>query len=172
MRSNHRVVLGVLAMGLGMVAMSGCKPSQAPATTSPPDHVHEKGKMLIADVGKYHALLTAHLSSKDGNELDIFIETATENPEQAKPVGLPLASFKAKVSRAGDDKLYEVEFTPAPMEERKDDKPGTCSHFVGKAPWMKKEDTLDVVATIPMGGKDELAHWKEFSPAKYAHHED
>src|SRR5262245_13249304 len=54
------------------------------------DHVHERGKMLIADAGKYHALLTAHLSPQ-GNELDIFFETAEEkNPA---PVAIPMESF-------------------------------------------------------------------------------
>ena len=75
---NERVVPFLLILGL--LAGAGCKDDKTGTpkgdTTSQggdePGHSHERGKMLLADVGrKYHALLTAHLSSKDGNELSL-----------------------------------------------------------------------------------------------------
>jgi hypothetical protein len=53
--------------------ISGAGGSRQTSANNVHGHSHERGKMLLTDVGtKYHALLTAHLSSKDGNELDIF----------------------------------------------------------------------------------------------------
>ena len=162
-----------LALATLMVTLlidTGCTPPAAkPKASSSADHghSHESGKKLLADAGKYHAALTAHLSSKDGNELDIFFETTS----QAKPVALPLPSFKAEVQLG--EELKEITFEPAPADERpKDEKPGTCSHFVAKAPWMKPTDNLYVVVKIPIDGKEETIRWKDFNPKKYAHHED
>lgn len=126
--------------------------------------------MLIADAGKHHALLTAHLSAKEGNELDIFFETATEkNPT---PVTVALESFTAQI-KSGDDDIKDLKFECAPAEERpKGEKPGTCSHFVAKAPWIKADERLIVVVRIPMDGKEVTIRWKDFLPKKYAHHED
>lgn len=126
--------------------------------------------MLIADAGKYHALLTAHLSPK-GNELDIFFETtSSKNP---KPVALPLPSFTAYAQRAGEDQRHELKFECAPAEERpKDEKPGTCSHFVAKAEWMKPTDDLAVVFHLELDGKRYRVIWENFIPKKYAHHEE
>lgn len=93
--------------GLSLItfALIGC--AQKPADQSTPStpstlvgksgdeggHSHEKGKMMLADAGRYHALLTAHLS-KDGHELDLFFETVDPNP---KPVALPLTVLKASI---------------------------------------------------------------------------
>jgi hypothetical protein len=90
--------------------------------------------MLLADVGrKYHALLTAHLSSKDGNELDMFFET--QDDKNPIPVAIPVESFKAQVRVGGQDQAKEVKFEPAPKEERpKGEREGTCSHFIAKVP--------------------------------------
>jgi len=135
-----------------------------------PGHSHERGKMLLADAGKYHALLTAHLSSKDGNELDIFFETADE--KKPTPVAIPYESFTAQARTAGGE-LKELKFECAPADERpKGEKKGTCSHFVAKAPWMKPDDTLYVAAKIKLDGEEVTARWKDFNPKKYAHHED
>jgi hypothetical protein len=124
--------------------------------------------MKLADAGHYHAALTAHLSRKDGNELDVFFETADEVP---KPVPLPLAAFKAAAkTAAGEDRV--LEFEPAPKDERKDDPDGKCSHFVAKAGWMNPDDVLTVTATVPVHGEPKALEWKDFNPRKYAHHID
>jgi hypothetical protein len=132
-------------------------------------HSHEKDKMLIADAGDYHFLLTAHLA-KAGNELDVFIETPVSQDPQ--PVALPLKSFTAQAT-VGDGEAQTLTFEPAPPEERPtgegDEK---CSHFVAKAGWMKPEDTLYVVARITVDGKELTARWENFLPGKYAHHHE
>lgn len=128
--------------------------------------------MLLADVGrKYHALLTAHLSSKDGNELDIFFET--QDDENPAPAAIPVESFAAHVRVAGEDQAKEIKFEPAPIEERpKGEKSGTYSHFVAKAPWMKASDNLNVVVFLTLEGERYRVIWENFNPKKYAHHED
>lgn len=129
-------------------------------------HSHERGKMLIADAGPYHALLTAHLS-KDGNELGIFFETPVDKDPQ--PVALPLASFAAQAT-TGEGESQTLTFEPAPAEERPAGEKEGCSHFVAKAPWMKPEDDLLVVAKFTLDGKEVVARWKSFVPKTYAHH--
>ena len=126
-------------------------------------HSHERGKLLLADAGRYHAGLTAHLSSKEGNELDVIFETADAEP---KPVPLPLARYTA------DGQAHELVFEPAPKDERKDDPDGKCSHFSAKAAWMKANDVLTVSGTIPIEGKLHAIEWKDFNPKKYAHFEE
>lgn len=170
-------VLTALPMGCAPTAPA---PSpKAPATVPSADsaasattdhgHSHEKEKMLIADAGDYHFLLTAHLA-KAGNELDIFIETPVSKDPQ--PVALPLKSFTAQAT-VGDGEAQTLTFEPAPPEERPagegDDK---CSHFVAKAGWMKPEDTLYVVARITVDGKELTARWENFRPSKFAHHHE
>src|SRR5262249_50399551 len=100
----------------GTVGQSSTAGSQTSVNNAgTPEHTHERGKMLIADAGNYHALLTAHLSLKDGNELDIFFETAEEkNPT---PVAIPLESFTA-YAQTGEGDLKELEFECAPARER------------------------------------------------------
>ena len=73
------------------------------------EHSHERDRMLLADAGPYHAGLTAHLSSKTGNELDVFFETADKDH---KPVPLPLASFTA-TAKTSDGGEQVLEFKPA-----------------------------------------------------------
>lgn len=161
-----------------VVALVGCS---GPAPTGVPvpatkavehshGHSHERGKMLLADAGKYHAALTAHLSAKDGNELDIFFETADDPPA---PVALPLDKFTAAAWRVGDAAARGVLFEPAPADERPKDEPaGTCSHFVARAGWMTPDDDLTVTAEVEIGGRKRTITWKKFVPAKYAHHVD
>lgn len=130
-------------------------------------HSHERGKMLIADAGSVHALLTAHLAAA-GNELDIFFETPVDKDPQ--PVAIAVESFEAQAT-SGEGESQTLTFEPAPAEERPaGEKDGTCSHFVAKAPWMKPEDDLLVVAKFTVDGKEVVARWKTFNPKKYAHH--
>jgi hypothetical protein len=182
-----------IALGVGFVTITGCKDDKAANNPTPAQpaagpqggtsqpaaggvaagehgHSHERGKMKLADAGDSHALLTAHLSSKDGNELDIFLETADErNP---KPVAIADKAFVAQ-ARADGGEFQELKFEPAPADERpRDEKPGTASHFVAKAPWMKPTDNLYVVVKISIGGKEATVEWKDFNPKKFAHHED
>jgi hypothetical protein len=125
--------------------------------------------MLIADAGQYHALLTAHLA-KAGNELDLFFETSDER--SPAPVALPVQSL-AGHARAEGGEPHELKFGCAPADERPaGEKPGACSHFVAKAPWMKPTDRLHVVVRVPLEGGTYRVEWKDFNPRKYAHHEE
>jgi hypothetical protein len=124
--------------------------------------------MLLADAGHYHAGLAAHLSTKEGNELDVLFETADKEP---KPVPLPLTGFKA-TAKTADGKEHVLEFEPAPKNERKDDPDAKCSHFSAKAGWMKHADVLTVTATVDIHGKPTPIEWKGFNPKKYAHHDE
>jgi hypothetical protein len=160
----------------GLLTLAGCKDGQPSAgqpvktTGTEPGHSHERGKMLLTDAGKYHALLTAHLSPK-GNELDIFFETTDgKNPS---PVAIALGPFTAYAQRAGDAGPKELKFECAPAEERpKGEEPGTCSHFVPKAPWMKPADTLSLTIFLKLDGERYRVTWEHFNPKKYAHHEE
>ncbi len=132
-------------------------------------HSHERDKMLIADAGPYHALLTAHLS-KDGNELDIFFETPSEKDPQ--PMAISIESFEAQAT-AGEGEIQTLTFEPAPADERPaGEKAGTYSHFVAKAAWMNPDDDLLVVAKFTLDGKEVVGRWKHFVPKKHAHHAD
>jgi hypothetical protein len=171
-------LVGAALVALGLVVWAGDhQAGGAPAggkkekAKGKEGHSHERGKMLIADAGKkYPALLTAHLSKKDGNELDIFFETADD--KKPTPVAFPLKSFKAQVKPA-EGPPKEVVFECAPANERpKGEKPGTCSHFVAKVPWMKATDSLYVVVRLKLDGEDLSIRWRNFNPKKYAHHED
>lgn len=158
------------AMLFAAVGLCGCFNDPKPAPTAfksePHGHSHEREHMLVADAGHYHAALTAHLSQREGNELDIFFETIDTPP---KPLPLAVAKFTA-TARTADGKEHALEFEPAPVDERKDDPAGKCSHFVAKAGWMTPDDTLTVTTTVAIDGKPTPVEWKQFSPKKYAHH--
>jgi hypothetical protein len=128
--------------------------------------------MLIADAGKYHALLTAHLAQA-GNELDVFVETADDaSPAPVAVAAESLPGF-ARPEGLQPGQPHQLQFVCAPAEERpKGEKPGTCSHFVAKVPWMRATDRLNVIARIPVGGETYRVEWKDFDPKKYAHHEE
>jgi hypothetical protein len=168
-------ITGVLWLAAGLLAAAGCANNAGPsppATGRPADHggtghSHERGTMMLADAGtKYHALLTSHLDP-EGNELDIFFETAVD--QNPTPVALPMESFKA-VATAGAGEPKELDFRCAPADERPPgEKSGTCSHFVAKAPWMKPSDKLLVKATLRIDGEDVEVRWKDFDVKKYAH---
>lgn len=162
-----------LAAAAFLAGCSGQSAAPPPVVTargsSHDDHVHERGKMMLTDAGQYHAALTAHLSSKEGNELDVFFETT--DPKDPKPVALAVKSFAATAKRAGDGKEFELKFEPAPADERPKDEPeGLCSHFVAKAPGVGPDDVLTVTAELTIRGKLQTVTWKEFVPRKYAHH--
>ncbi|QJW93017.1 hypothetical protein [Frigoriglobus tundricola] len=159
-----------VSFALFAAALCGCPAPNPPATfqSESHGHSHEGGNWLLEDAGRYHAALSAHLSSKEGNELDVKFETVDTPP---KPVPLPLESFRA-TAKTADGKEHVLEFTPAPKEERKGDSDGKCSHFSAKAGWMKPEDTLVVTTTVPIDGKERTITWKDFNPKKYAHHEE
>jgi hypothetical protein len=146
------------------------RPKPVHESQPPTSHTHEKGKMQMADAGRYHALLTAHLS-KEGHELDLFFETAGRIP---KPVSLPFASLKASVQvRAGEGELKEIEFVPAPVAEQPADQPaGQYSHFVAKVPWMNPDVSHRVIIRATIDGKDEEIRWNDFLTRKFAHHSD
>ena len=157
------------------LALAGCSSSStAPSIRSAPveqehGHSHGRDKMMLADAGPIHAALTAHLA-KDGNELDIFLESADKD---AKPHALALASLVVKVKRAGDATERTLTFEPAPADERPKGEPdGTCSHFVAKAGWMKRDDVLAIACEIEIDGKKHAVVWTDFVPGKYAHHDD
>ncbi len=169
----------LLIAGSFAVGCSSSTPTPPPAAGSgkaeeEKKHVHDHGNdnranMLVGHAGPYHAWLTAHLSAKDGNELDVFIE----DEDTEKPVALTTLKFTAKATRDGDDKTYDLVFEAAPADERpKDEKAGTCSHFVAKAPWMKPDDAIALSAEIPSDGRTLRPKWKKFIPSKYAHHHD
>jgi hypothetical protein len=169
--TRHHLFLcaAVLAAGCSKAPDAPARKAPAAETEAEAGHTHEKGKMLIADAGKYHALMTAHLSAKDGHELDVFFETADKD---AKPVALPVESFTAQAT-AGGGEPRELTFECAPADERpKDEKAGTCSHFVAKAPWLNPDEPLYVVAKVTIDGKPVTARWKDFLPKKYARRQD
>ena len=78
------VIWGILAAVVGCGGTSSAPTAPLAGPVTPADssgHSHEKGKMLIADFGPHHALLTAHLS-KTGHELDLFVESAGKDPKR------------------------------------------------------------------------------------------
>jgi hypothetical protein len=153
-----------------LVCAAGCGKHDAPPPTvvysEHEGHSHERDKMMLADFGPHHAALTAHLSSKTGHELDVFIETGDE---KHSPVPLNLESFTA-TAKTADGKERELKFEPTEMDERPGDPPGQCSHFVAKAPWLKPDAPLDVSAKLEWAGKVREVKWANFAPSKFAHH--
>lgn len=136
-----------------------------PHSHDPSDHNHDRGSMMIASDGWVDALLTAHLSSKDGNELDVFVERS------GKPLALGTTELRAKAEVGGVERA--LVFACAPAEERPTgEADGTCSHFVARAGWMNADDALRVEAALPLRRGDVGYVWRAFSPRKYAHHVD
>lgn len=173
MRTWCWIFVTLCVVGCGV--RSSMDPKKGPSTEEPTSveehgHSHERGKMMLADAGKYHALLTAHLS-KSGHELDLFFETTSRKPT---PVAVPLTSLKASVQvRSGEGALKEIEFTPAPDAERPaGEAPGTCSHFVAKAPWLDPDAPHRIIIRAKLNGADEEIRWNDFLPRKFAHHTD
>lgn len=165
---------GLWVVGLMTMTVAACA---APAKTAtldltqaahhhdPHDHNHSRGKMLEAFDGKVAALLTSHLSSKTGNELDVFVE------EAGAPRALPVTKLTATVTGAAEPRTLTFECAPAD-ERPAGEKEGTCSHFVAKAAWMTTSDRLRVEAALPLGDREQRFVWRDFDPKRYAHHEE
>ena len=113
--------------------------------------------MLMASDGTTSALLTAHLSP-EGNELDIFFE------RNGAPHALDAKTIVATIEDPTGNPSRDVTFECAPADERpKDERAGTCSHYVTKVPWMSRTQTLKVTSTVFV--------WRDFVPLTYAHHD-
>jgi hypothetical protein len=127
---------------------------------------HVRGTMMIEHAGPYHCGLTAHLDPKDGNELDLTFETVGKEP---KPIALAVAKIVAKVARKDDPKTYDITFEPAPAKERPaDEKPGTCSHFVAKAPFVTPTDILTVSFKVVVRDKERAVTFDGFDVKKFS----
>jgi hypothetical protein len=165
----------ILACLFAMVAIGCAAPTAPPAPAATPphphahnpgDHNHARGKMLMASDGSYNALLTAHLSAKDGNELDIFVE------DKDGPYALKAKTLEA-VAQVGAGEKKTVSFECAPANERPaKEAEGTCSHYVAKTPWMRTGETMRVETTINVGDHGVAMTWRDFEARKYAHHEE
>jgi hypothetical protein len=170
MTATPRLVAAALLLA-GLTA-AGCSDPPAPPAAPPTpkgeedddSHDHHPDK-LFAHAGKYHLWLRARLSAKAGHELEVFVETI----KPPKAAALPVAKFTATAKRDGDEKEYELTFEPTPAAGRPDDPPGTCSHFVAKAPWLTPDDVLMVSAEVEVDGVVRRPKWRKFVPSKYAH---
>ena len=170
-------VMPMVRQGLLAVVALGCAaPPAGPATTpaaappahahNPGDHNHPRGKMLMASDGTYNALLTAHLSAKDGNELDVFVE------DKDGPHALAAKTLEA-VAQIGEGERKTASFECAPASERPArEAAGTCSHYVAKAAWMRVGEVLVVTMSLPVGDRAIAMTWRDFEARKYAHHEE
>jgi hypothetical protein len=152
------------------VLVLGCQPEAKPSVFESKHgehgHSHDRDKMMLKDYGKIHVGLTAHISKKTGNELDLVFETEDKEPA---PAPQPFSKLIAKATRQGEDKSYELVFEPAEKEERKDDPEGKCSRYTAKAPWMKPDDMLTVRLPIDLNGQEKIILWVDFNPLRYAH---
>ena len=166
----------VTILGLALAGAVGCSaPVPSPRTVTaegaphrhdPGDHNHARGKMLLASDGTYNALLTAHLSAKDGNELDIFVE------DKNGPFALAAKTLTATARAAGGEPRA-LTFECAPPNERPAaEAPDTCSHYVAKAPWVRVGQVLRVETSLTVGERTVPMLWRDFEARKYAHHED
>lgn len=153
---------------LAMTLLTGCGATRAVATTpththDPSSHNHDRGQMMIASNGVVDALLTSHLSSKTGNELDVFVE------KNGSPLALTTTQLKAKAKVRGEERA--LDFACAPADERPAGEPtGTCSHFVARAGWMAADDRLEVATRLPLLSGDIAYTWRSFDARRYAHH--
>lgn len=151
---------------VGISVLGGCAgsaPTPKAASHTPGDHNHDRGQMMIASDGFIDALLTAHLSSKTGNELDVFVEKA------GAPLALTTTELRAQAEVSGAQK--ELTFECAPREERPaDEREGTCSHFVARAGWMRPGQDVRVETMLPLRRGDIAYVWRSFEPMRYAHH--
>jgi hypothetical protein len=169
----------VLLLILSFATIAGCssrdkEPNPATlASAAKHDHPHDHDKdddddehpENVQHAGPYHAKLTFHLSAKEGNELDLHFETVGK-----KPYALTFDKLTAKAKREGDDKEYDVTFEPAPADERpKDEKPGTCSHYVAKAPFLKETDTVTVTMKVVIRERERTVRWQNLEVKKYSH---
>jgi hypothetical protein len=174
-----------LAVGVCAALLVGCgdKATTPTGEKAPPpgefkpkkdghDHSdHDSGKVQFKDGEapggkKCHVGLTAHLSKKGDHELEVVFETFDK-----KPLPIPeKTKVTARVTRAGDDKAYDLEFKPGDKDERKTDPDGQCSRFAAETPWMKPDNKLTVTLTIE--GVSQKLPWVDFDVKKYSHEGD
>lgn len=161
MRQSMVLVLGTL-LALGCSSPKAA-PRAANHTHDPSDHNHDRGHMMLATDGRIDGLLTSHLSSKSGNELDIFVEYG------GRPRALPTTRVTGHaITERGKVPLT---FECAPAEERpKDEAAGTCSHFVALAHWMEADAALRVEGELTAADGPTTLVWRSFVPRRYAHH--
>jgi len=123
-------IVAAFAVGCSAPASSPPKTTTtggAPHAHDPGDHNHARGKTLLASGGKYNALLTSHLSAKDGNELDVFVE------DKDGPYALDVKELEA-VARVGDGDEVTVPFSCAPAHERPRTKPTASARTSSRRP--------------------------------------
>lgn len=115
------------------------------------------------------AYLSAHLSKKDGNQLDIFIED-----EEGHPKAIPSLRFEATIGDFKGSRVLMFEVAPADERPSGEVESGGCSHFVAKANRMVAEaGPLSITAPLQVSADEKIAAvWDDFYPAKYAHHVD
>lgn len=166
-----RTTLGIVVLALSIGSGCGAGPAGAlggGASThahshDPSSHNHDRGRMMIASNGVVDALLTSHLSSKTGNELDVFVEKA------GAPLALGTTRLIARAKVQGEPRV--LAFDCAPEDERPShEAPGTCSHFVARAEWMAAGDRLEVAMALPLLSGHIPYTWRSFEPRRYAHH--
>jgi hypothetical protein len=164
------ICAGLFAVAVALLA--GCEKQIKPATEfkgKNQEHHHDEKTtqdVTLPDGKLVHAILTAHLDEKAGNELDVIIE----QHEKDEPYPIPInAKLSARVTRKGDDKEKNLDFKPAEKDERKSDPDGKCSRFTAEAKWMKPDDELTVVLSIEYDGKLRKATYSPFVPKDSAH---
>lgn len=173
---SSRSLLFVIPLVLTSCAPQTSAPSTKPSAKVVDDHGHDHGHdhdsghdrtgFMMQHAGKYHFLMQAHLSEKEGNELDLFVELMNEQ----KPTAIPYTKFKAKAKRIADEKEFELEFQAAPANERPKDEPeGSCSHFVAKADWLKPDDKITIYLELELNGRVSKPVWRNFVPKNFVH---
>jgi hypothetical protein len=152
-----------VTMSIGCGAATAT-PQVAAKAHDPTSHNHDRGAMMMASNGVVDALLTSHLSSQSGNELDVFVEKA------GAPLALTTTSLSAR-AKLPDGREKLVAFDCAPRDERPtEERDGTCSHFVAKVAWMLPSERLEVHTALPLKSGDIDYRWRSFDPVRYAHY--
>jgi hypothetical protein len=163
---------GLFAASCAFVAACEKKPAATEFKGKNKEHEHNEKTtqdVTLPDGALVHAIITAHLDEKEGNELDVIIE----KHEKDEPYPIPInAKLSARVTRKGDDKEKTLDFKPAEKSERKGDPDGKCSRFTAEAKWMKPDDELTVVLSIEVDGKLKKATYVGFVPKDSAHKHD
>lgn len=127
------------AAAVATLAFSGCKPAahhdHASADEQEHDHAHSH---KAAHGGCLNALGTcenghAEARLSDGT-LDVWFVGGGSDTEKA--VRIPDASFALNVALPGSAAARPLELEARPSE-LSEEKVGDCSHFVGKAEWLK-----------------------------------
>ena len=167
----------VLCAGLfaaSILFVAACEKKTQPSEFKGKNEGHHHNEKTTQDVtlpdGKLvHAILTAHLDEKDGNELDVIFEMHDKDEPYAIPID---AEVTARVTRKGDGEEKNLNFKPADKDERKGDPDGKCSRFSAETKWMKPDDELTVTLSVKYDGKLKKATYAGFVPKDSAHKHD